>query len=355
MTDTTPQREHRLRAIIDDAVFVIAGTDKLDAETIREVGERATWPESDTADDTAWWAEMTRSLVPTKIPLWLPMPDVIKAHTLLSGARGMRSLFTSKPSDKQVQGCRHIAATCTKMMTSVMASKTQLGAEQRRWRTNFVSAFGLPESDTEAILTETEAVVSHTESLPEAIKGKTAMAVGRGLWLTAFRQGLEPAQDDLVVALCQQLGLDAEKIEQGRQWAKQVVAQSKQPGAATVDAIRYVLADDESQARALARQVAHLSLPPVYLGESLSAIEHGGPIVLAQRHELSKQQRAVCLGISWLTAMRHDPTVTRCALLSERHDRIAEDLGNLAEGASVRRSIWQLLEDLLRQPLPSDA
>ena len=218
-----------------------------------------------------------------------------------------------------------------------------------------MSSFGLPEQDTEAILTEAETVVSHMDSLPESITGRAAVAVAHGLWLTAFRQGLEPEQDDLVVAFCQQLGLEADKIEQGRQWAKQQVSLARQPGTASVDAIRYVLADAPEQAHALARQVAQLSLPPVYLNESLTAIEHAGPIVLAQRHELSKQQRALCLGIAWLAALRADPSVTRCAVLAERHDRIAQDLGNEAEGASTRRSIRQLVEELLRHAARPEA
>src|SRR6185295_11982947 len=50
-----------------------------------------------------WIVEMTRAMAPIHPPSWMPMADVIREKvTLEVGARGIRSLFSSKPSDKDV-------------------------------------------------------------------------------------------------------------------------------------------------------------------------------------------------------------------------------------------------------------
>jgi hypothetical protein len=51
----------------------------------------------------AWIVEMARAMAAVAPPVWVPMMDVVREKvTLEAGARGLRSLFSSKPSDKEV-------------------------------------------------------------------------------------------------------------------------------------------------------------------------------------------------------------------------------------------------------------
>jgi hypothetical protein len=143
------------------------------------------------------------------------------------------------------------------------------------------------------------------------------------------------------------MGLSGEDTEAGRREVSTGLEATKASGAASVDAIRFVLSDDEQEAVQLARATAFLALPPVYRQESLAAIDHAGPIVLARRHALERNQRELCLALAWFAALATDPTQTRLAELAVRHERVASDLGAGSEAAWARATAGGFVQDQL--------
>src|SRR5262245_43301292 len=61
--------------------------------------------------------EMVRAITPICPPSWLPMAEVLAEKvTLEVGARGLRGLFTNKPSDKDVARVRRYGALAVRVL-----------------------------------------------------------------------------------------------------------------------------------------------------------------------------------------------------------------------------------------------
>lgn len=349
-----------LRAVSDDALFVLASSQRVDRDVLVDMATRrgphyATLVQGgapDSAEWGTWMVNMCVALAPVAPPLWLPMHEMIDSLTLETGARGMRSLFTSKPSDKQVERTRMLGAFAVRSLTSVLGAASELDEDDVLLRRCVVSALGLPEGDAAVLCQEAPSKPDKIE-VPPDLEPKLAKSVAIGIWRAAFRDGLDPHEDQVGMALCQRMGLSPEDTEASRRQAQAEVDARKTLGAAAVDAVRYVLSDDVEMGMRLARVVAYLSLPPVHRSEPLAAIEHGGPIVLARRHALDKKQREICLSMVWLSALGTNPDQTRTAELSVRHDRVSSDLGSKGEGPATRAAMTGFVHDQLASAVQS--
>jgi len=343
-----------LRTVSDDALFLLASAQRMDAAALVDMATRrgpqyATLVQGGTPDSmewSAWVVNMCVALAPVAPPSWLPMHELIDSLTLESGARGVRSLFTSKPSDKQVEHTRAVGAYAVRSLTAVLGADGALQDDDRLLRRCVVAALGLPDQDAEPLCREEPANPNELE-VPTGLDPKLAKRIAAGLWRAAFRDGLDPREDEAGMMLCQKLGLQPEDTEAARHQAQVEVDARKALGIAAVDALRYALADDETMVKRLARVVAYLALPPMHRAEPLAAIDHGGPIVLAGRHALDKKQREVCLALAWFAALGTNPDQTRLAELSVRHDRIANDIGSAGEGPAMRASAASFVQEQL--------
>lgn len=351
---TKPFLVSYLRAVASDALFVLASSARIDRDKLIETATRRNvlygtlvqGATGDHADWHTWLVNMCVALAPVSPPLWLPMRDLVDALTLETGARGVRSLFTSKPSDKQVARTRSVGTMAVRGLTAVMAVDGELTDEDQLMRRCVVAALGMPETESQVLVNEERVAVEELE-IPAELEPKVTKRVARGLWVTALRDGLDPREDEAVMTLCKRLGLSAEDTEASRREVSTALEAMKAGGAAAVDAVRFVLSDDDAEAGRLARATAYLALPPTYRQESLAAIEHAGPLVLARRHALERPQRELCLALAWFAALATDPTQTRRAELAVRHDRVASDLGSSSEAASTRATAEGFVQDQL--------
>lgn len=348
-----------LRAVADDGLFVLSSTDRSDREALQELATRRSVQyatvirggEPDTVHWEPWLVNMCVALAPVAPPVWLPMHELIDSLTLETGARGVRSLFTSKPSDKQVERTRAVGAFAVRSLSSVLGVGG-MSEDDRLLRRCVVAALGLSEEEGRG-LCEEEAREPGAIEVPADLEPRLAKHVARGLWRAAFRDGLDPLEDERGMAFCQAMGLTPEDTEVARKQAQAEVDARKVLGAAAVDAVRYVLSDDEGMGPRLARIVAYLALPPVHRGEPLAAIEHGGPIVLAKRHALDRKQRELCLTLVWFAVLGTNPDQTRWAELSVRHDRVASDIGSRGEGPAARSGATGFVQDQLGMAVQS--
>lgn len=332
-----------LRTQCEDALFVVASMCKFDLDQLTSVAKhRASEYEqlvrgplpAHSPDD--WWVRMCQAMAPSACPPWLPMHELLDELTLVAGARGVRSLFSSKPSDKQIQRTRNMGTFAVRAMSTVMACSGALHPEDRLLRRCVVATLGLPESEAEPLLREDPKSADELV-WPLDLEPRDAKLLARGLWNTAVRDGLDPREDELVWRLCERLGgLATEDIDAMRREARAWVDARKLLGQAAVDAIRYVLAGDPDRAGNLGRLAAMLVLAPVHRRETIASIEYGGPIILAKRHALERTEREACLVMAWLAALSLNPTYVHSAELIARHDRVAADLGGKAEGNSCR-------------------
>ncbi len=294
-----------------------------------------------------WTAELTRAMAPIHAPQWMPMADVVREKvTLEVGARGLRSLFSSKPSDKDVQRVKRLGTLATRVLRAVFVADGPLDAEEQRTILGLVASLGLPDAEANTLLQEGPVPVEQLDVYGD-IDASVAKALLRGAWLAAAHDQIDPREEHVVRVLGNKLGVAAMDLEVMRNETVQRVDQRRLLGLAVVDAIRFVLVDRApGHGVTLAAKAGTLVLPRRYRDEALAPIGHGARVVLARRYgQLSGDDRDAALAIAWAAALYEDPSMARRALLRARHDRVAADFGG--DGQKARSSIEEWFMDVL--------
>jgi hypothetical protein len=164
----------------------------------------------------------------------------------------------------------------------------------------------------------------------------------RAGFYAARLDGTDPREEQAVVAVARKLGLTTEEVNQARDEARAFIDAGKDFGEACVDAIRWLLEGEESDRFAVA--AARLTLSPIQRHDAITAVNVGSPVVLGRRHRVDRRQREAALALAWLAAVHGNPTYLRRAELAGRHDRLAADFGDEAEGAAVRGALDRFIE-----------
>jgi hypothetical protein len=282
-----------------------------------------------TAHFDAWMVDMTRAMAAVSPPVWVPMMEVVREKVSLEmGARGLRSLFSSKPSDKDVARIRRYGALAVRTLRMVFAADGPLDREEETTIAAVVGALGLPDEDANALSAESPTAPESLDVYGE-IDHAVARAIVRGAWLAAALDAVDPREEQVIRLVAHKLGVSSEETEEARGDALQRVDARRKAGMATIDAIRYLLAD---RSPGLGVQLAVLAgtllLPRRWRGEALAPVALGAPAVLAKRHAgLVPHERLTVLGVAWAAALVDDPSVGRRALLRARWERVAQDLG----------------------------
>jgi hypothetical protein len=305
-----------------------------------------------------WVVEMSRALAPISPPVFLPMGEVLAEKvTLEIGARGLRGLFSSKPSEKDVQRVRSYGSLATRVLRLVLSADGALDVEEKRAVAAFIAALGLPESDAVALHSEPQVQVSQLEVHGE-LEPAVARAIVRGAWLASAWDAIDPREEEVVRTVGRKVAVQPADVEALRTEAVTRVDARRAAGLATIEAARYILSDRvPGSAVPLIVQLGTLMLPRRYRDEALAHVAHWTPIQLSGRHrELPGEEKALVLSIAWLLALYEDPSISRRALLRARHDRFAQDLGD--EGARVRSQLDPWLAEVLAPaafPMTTDA
>ena len=344
-------------ALAEDAIFALAGSvdggfsilpslakRRADAHAACIRGDRT--PRMIEAFD-AWVIELARAMAPLAPPVWMPMGDVVaEGVTLEIGARGLRSLFSSKPSDKDMQRVKRLGTLAVRVLRAVLAADGNLDAEEARTIAALVASMGLPAADAAPLLTEEVVSVEHLDVYGD-VDPSVARALVRGAWLAAAWDTLDPREEHVVKTLAGKLSIPADDLEAARAEAMARVDARRLAGLATVDLLRYVLSDRvPGPGVPLAANAGTLLLPRRYREEALAQLGHGAPVTLARRYtNLPAEDRAMVLGIVWAAAIHDDPSMGRLALLRARYDKAADDLAE--DGTRPRQTLSDWVGDVL--------
>jgi hypothetical protein len=294
-----------------------------------------------------YFAEMTRAITPIHAPVYLPMGDVLREKvTLEVGARGLRSLFSSKPSEKDQQRVKRLGTLATRILRGTLASDGALTAEDELNVAAFVGALGMSEEESKPLLTELPMATGQLDVYGD-VELSVAKAMVRGAWLAAAWDAIDPREETFIRHVAQRLGLPAPDTEELRNEAVLRVDARRSLGLAAVDGVRYVLADlSPGLGVQLASKVAALTLPARFRDEALAQIGHWTQVQLSKRYkDLASEDKSLALMMMWAAALYENPSVARKALLRARHDRFAYDMG---EDAGRIRST---LEDWITQSM----
>jgi tellurite resistance protein len=357
--DPTAEGLARLVATLaEDAIFAFASADPGEAaEALEGIAKRRAdaygaiargQPAVSLADRfDEWVIEMARIATPLTPPSWLPMHEVLRQKvTLEVGARGLRSLFSSKPSEKDVQRVKRYGTLAVRALRAVLAADGPLDGEEKRTVAALVGALGLPAEDATALDREPPFDPAGLQVYGE-LEAPVARGVVRGVWLAAAWDAIDPREEDVIRAIAKKLAVPDAEVESARADAVKQVDARKGMGLAAVDGVRYVLWDrSPGEGVRLAAAVGTMLLPRRYREEALAAVAHGGPAVLAKRHAgLSGDGRATVLACTWAAVLHDDPSLARRAVLRARYERVAADLGE--DGARARHVVEEWVGEVV--------
>jgi tellurite resistance protein len=273
--------------------------------------------------------------------------DVVREKvTLEIGARGLRSLFSSKPSEKDVARVRRYGALAVRALRAVFASDGPLEPEEQTTIVAVVAALGLPDADATALCAEAPVAAESLDVYGE-MDHAVARAIVRGAWLAAALDAIDPREEQTIRVIAHKLSVSNADVEDARREALQRVDARRPVGVAVVDGIRYVLSDRSPGLGAeLAVFAGTLMLPRRWRGEALAPVAQRVPVTLAKRHvDLDPNGRQAVLGVVWAAALAEAPSVGRKALLRARWERLAQDLGE--DDPSPRLLVEQWVDETL--------
>jgi hypothetical protein len=294
-----------------------------------------------------WIVEMVRAVAPVFPPVWLPMADVLREKvTLEAGARGLRSLFSSKPSEKDVLRVRRLGTLATRVLRAVLAADGPLDQEEHRAIAGFVASLGLGDEDAQPLYAEAPIHVDQLDVYGD-VDPSFAKALLRGAWLGAAWDASDPREEHVIRVVSSKLNFAPMDLEVLRTEVMKQIDQRRNAGQAAVDAIRFVLADRmPGHGVTLAAHTGLLMIPKRYRDETLAHIGHGAKVTLARRHtQLPADDKQAVLSIAWAASLYEDPSLSRRALFRARHDRVAQDMGE--DGARARQAVDDWVNDVL--------
>jgi tellurite resistance protein len=346
-----------LQAVTEDVFFGVAAAGRDDEDTLTAlVRRRADIYERIVSGGSAasvtayrdWMTALATAIAPVCPPVWMPMAELVAGGlTLEGGVRGVRALFTTKPSEKKVEHVREVGSFAVRVLTSILAADGELDADESDMIAALVASLGLAPEEGAQLLTQ-PAVPAGELDPPVDLDQKLARTVIAGAWRAAADDGIDPREDRAITSLAARLGVRPEDAEAARTEARKTVDEQRDVGTAVIDAIRYLLVDEPEHALVLGKVAARLFLPRRHRLEPLSALHQRGTITLANRYRLSRTGQETVLAAAWLTALHTDPSTARRVPLLLRHEDIARDLRSDGTGAAVREKLDRIVESQLQ-------
>lgn len=353
-----PSLSNALVVLCEDVFFAITAAHVLSIDTLRALARRrAPVVASLLPEMTAglmgtwepWVTSLSAAIAPIAPPRWMPMADAVEMGlSLQHGARGVRSLFTSKPSEKEVLRVRTIGSLAVRVLAAVVSAPGTFSAESALVRAATVASLGLPEEDQRMLNNEAPISADALEVYGD-VEPKIAKAIILGAFQAAMGDGLDPREEDAVLKLSTKLNVSMEAVNEARNQAKQAVERGKNLGEACVDTLRYVLADDTASAEKFGIAAARLMLAAVHRKSAITALNVGGAVTLGKKFQLDRKEREAALAVAWSAVLSTDPTYARRVELMQRHDRIALDLGDKDAGVDVRQTLERHIDSELLQ------
>src|SRR5262249_24362877 len=167
-------------------------------------------------------------------PSWLPMSEVLAEKvTLEVGARGLRGLFTNKPSDKDIARVRRYGMLAVRILRAVYASDGPIDGEEARSIGALIASLGLPDAECAPLYAEPPIPLERLD-LQGELEMSVARAIMRGSWLAATQDAIDPREEQMLRAIGQRLTISIQDFEMMRNEAIARVEARRVAGLAAV-------------------------------------------------------------------------------------------------------------------------
>lgn len=336
-----------LSVLCQDLLFSTLAKEEADGDAWRDLAKRRldahrhAWngdpmPSPQTLDD--WAISLSRAHAPLSVPKFLPMHELSDAITLAGGSRGLKSLFSSKPSDKDVDRVRRLGGIAARMAASGMGANGTLTPDEHRLVRAFAATLGLGPDD-EAPIAATQGGSAETIDLAGEIEPKMAKLLVRGAWGAALQDGLDVPDEGVIAVMANRIGMPMEESgalgtkvkEEGHE--RHVLAKS------ILELVAFVLRDELPRAAPYARAIADLLVPAPFRDATLTWFHGGTPPALPQTKPGGKSARQAMAAVAWAVAIESNPTMTRKAILAARLDAGAGALGAAEDAMKLRHEV----------------
>src|SRR5687767_2751370 len=188
-----------LQAVTEDMFFGVAAAGRDDEDTLTalarrrsEVYENILRGQSVVAltDYRTWMTGLAAAAAPVRPPVWMPMSDLVSGGmTLEGGVRGVRALFTTKPSEKKVEQVRQVGSFAVRILGSILSADGELDADEFDLIAALVASLGLPPEDGRLLLGQPPVAATELEP-PLDLEPKVARTLVDGAWLAAANDGI---------------------------------------------------------------------------------------------------------------------------------------------------------------------
>lgn len=348
LTTATTASPPALASLCDEVFFCITATQRLSPADLQELFERrAGMPHTTMESWEPWVLGLCAAIAPIAPPHWMPMARAVEAGlSLEGGARGLRALFTSEPSARDVERVRTLGALVVRALGAVSGADGRVEAEEELHRRALIASLGLPAGDQALLLAEPP-LPAESLHMPERVDAKIAAAIVRGGFYAAMSNGIDPREEQAVRTLAVRLGLTEDETATLRAEAHAVVEAAEPFGNACMEAIRYMLEGEPQAQRLLGAAALSLALPAVHRTEGAKALAVGYPVILGHKYRLDDTRRDAVLALAWVAALRTNPSYTRRLELVARHARLAADHGDPAHGRPARTTVQDHLDAVL--------
>lgn len=250
-------------------------------------------------DGDGYWTELAAALAPVLPSEHMPMWGLIDANlTLEGGAKGLRSLFSSTPSERERRRVHRTATLAWRVMSVVAHADRAVSEDERRWIDMAMSSFGLSEEELAAARAGATTRASQLEVFGE-LDGRVRRELVRGAWQIALQGDLGATEEDEVLTLAAKLELSAE-LGAVRQEVTDALARATRVATLAVElcvaAARHLSAELRATA---AERVIAAAAPPRVAGALRARARGEGNPPPARSIALVSGQRTQSLALAW--------------------------------------------------------
>lgn len=330
-----------------DLVVVVAGRESFArhlTEIARRRAARYAAPDSVPEGD-GYWTDLAAALAPVLPSELMPMWGLIDAGvTLEGGARGLRSLFSAVPSEKERRRVQRTAGLASRVMALAGGADGALTDDEKRLGDMAMCSFGLSPDELAAARGEAPASAAKLEVYGE-LDARVRRELVRGAWQVAMQDKLTPREEDEVLTLAAKLEVSAD-LGAIRREAADALARTARVASLAVELTR--AASEGLVSERLPSVMEHLiraAAPPSAAPELRSRLTAADRPDLAKHAALVSPQRAQAIALAWTSLRALDLTASTEALARGRLRAAAASIDAASEAAGAMELVDRYLNE----------
>jgi hypothetical protein len=300
-------------------------------------------------DEAAYWPGVAAALSPIAPPEAMPMAGLIAAGvTLEGGARGLRALFTSAPSEKDRKRVQRIASLAARVMEVVAGADDTLSDDERRGIAMAMASFGLDDEALAATQPPSKMKAEQLDVFGE-LDARVRRELVRGAWQLCLRAVPTEAERTTVREVAARLEMSPE-VDALYDAVRETLSRV---GVTATLAVELARVAGESLApevfgRAMERLIQAAATPAI--APALRArVTSKAPGDYAAAAGTTRAQRLQAVALAWATLIGTDPSYSMGLHLRGELSAAAAEAGAAYEVGEALDTVDRYLHQRLRE------